>query len=94
MRRWLSFALLALVFLPATALGEDTYYYQGLDMARAKAHFEAALVRTIPDESLRAIPNLALPVDDDIWFLGAPRSPGAPMNSSFSSGWRRPISTR
>ena len=73
MRRWLSFALLALVFLPATALGEDTYYYQGLDMARAKAHFEAALVRTIPDESLRAIPNLALPVDDDIWFLGAPQ---------------------
>ncbi len=73
MRTLLSFALFALVSLPAAVLGEDTYYYQGLDRVQAKAHFEAALGRTIPDESLLAIPNLALPVDDDIWFLGAPQ---------------------
>lgn len=71
MRR-LVIALLLFASLSARAQESEVYYYQGLDRSAAKAHFEAVLGRTIPDESLVAIPNVALPVDDDIWFLGAP----------------------
>ena len=63
-----------LLFLFSTAqAGDDLFLYQGLDKEAAKAVFQKNLGYSVDDANLRSIPNVGLPVTDDIWFLGAPQ---------------------
>lgn len=67
-------AMITLLCLAAVVQADELYLYDGVDAKTAKALFENALQEPVNLDKLVSISETVLPVDADIWFVGA--SPG------------------
>lgn len=66
--------IITLVSSPVSAKEGATYIYSGVDKTTAKRTFQDLTGEPVSDMELFALPNVELPILDDIWFVGAPQA--------------------
>ena len=84
----ISLFLLFLFLIPAVSAAGDLVIYTGVNKERAKSAVKTYTGSSISDESLLSLVDTALPIEGDIWFVGASTAAecaegGAAVSSDF-----------